>query len=190
MTGNIQDKPANSVVAFKNCASFRTYDVTVNDEHIGKAKDLDIVMPMYNLLEYSDNYQNSTGNLYQFERDEPPNDNANVANDTTSLVYKSKLIKGNDNNNGNNVKSVELPLVNCKIDLELTWHKDCIISSADATASQVVSFMITDTKLYVPSVTLSTKDNTNLAKQLNEGLLESICVQIISRNFTQKNWYY
>ena len=158
VTGNIQDKPANSVVAFKNCASFRTYDVTINDEHIEKAEDLDIVMPMYNLLEYSDNYQNSTGNLYQFERDEPPNDNANVANDTASLVYKSKLIKGTDNNNVNNVKSVvplkyvsnffrslELPLVNCKIDLELTWHKDCIISSADAAAGQVVSFMITDT---------------------------------------------
>ena len=47
-------------------------------------------MPMYNLLEYSDNYQNSTGSLYQFKRDEPPDDNADVANDT-SLAYKSKL---------------------------------------------------------------------------------------------------
>ena len=199
VTGNIQDKPANSVMAFKNCASFRTYDVTINDEHIEKAEDLDIVMPMYNLLEYSDNYQNSTGNLYQFERDEPPNDNANVANDTASLVYKSKLIKGTDRNNVNNVKSVvplkyvsnffrslELPLVNCKIDLELTWHKDCIISSADAAAGQVVSFMITDTKLYVPSVTLSTKDNTNLAKQLNEGFKRTIYWnQYVSKSFPE-----
>ena len=132
---------------------------------------------MYNLLEYSDNYQNSTVSLYQFKRDEPPDDNTNVGNNTTSLVYKSKFIKGTDNNNVNNVKlvvllkyasnffrSLELPLVNCKIDLELTWHKDCIISSADAAAGQVVSFMITDTKLYVPVVTLSTKDNTNLTK--------------------------
>ena len=39
---------------------------------------------MYNLLEYSDNYQNSTGSLYQFKRDEPPNNNANVVNDTAS----------------------------------------------------------------------------------------------------------
>ena len=38
-------------------------------------------MPMYNLLEYSDNYQDSTGSLYQFKRDEPPDDNANVGND-------------------------------------------------------------------------------------------------------------
>ena len=51
--GNIQNKPANSVVAFKNCASFRIWDVTINDEHVEKVEDLEIVMPMYNLLEYS-----------------------------------------------------------------------------------------------------------------------------------------
>ena len=183
VTGNIQNKPANSVVAFKNCAPFRT----INDEHVEKAEDLDIVMPMYNLLEYSDNYQNSTGSLYQFKRDEPPDDKANVANNTTSLVYKSKLIKGTDDNNVNNVKlvvplkyvsnffrSLEMALVNCKIDLELTWHKDCMISSANAATNQVVSFMITDTKLYVPIITLSTKGNTNLTKQLNEGFKRTI----------------
>ena len=133
VTGNTQNKPANSVVAFKNCAPFRTSDVTINDEHVEKAEDLDIVMPIYNLLEYSDNYQNSTGSLYQFKRDEPPDDNADVANNTTSLVYKSKLITGTDDNNVNNVKlavplkyvssffrTLEMPLVNCKIDLELT----------------------------------------------------------------------
>ena len=181
VTGNIHNKPANSIVAFTNCAPFRTCDVTINDEPVENAEDLDIVMPMYNLLEYSDNYQDSTGSLYPFKRDEPPDDNANVANDTTSLVYKSKLISGTDDNNINNVKLVvplkyasnffrssEMPLVNFKIDLELTWHKDCMISSADAATGQVVSFMITDTKLYVPIATLSTKDNTSLTKQLNE----------------------
>ena len=54
------------------------------------------------------------------------------------------------------------------------WHKDCMISSADAAANRVVSFMITDTKLYVPIVTLSTKDNTNLTKQLNDGFKRTI----------------
>ena len=200
VTGNIQNKPANSVVAFKNCAPFRTCDVTINNEHIEKAEDLDIVMPMYNLLEYSDNYQNSTGSLYQFKRDEPPNDNANVGNNTTSLVYKSKLIKGTDNNNVNNVKfvvplknvsnffrSLELPLVNCKIDLELTWHKDCIISSADTAAGQAVSFMITNTKLYVPVVTLPTKDNNDLTKQLNDGFKRTVYWnQYVSKPFTEQ----
>ena len=117
-------------MAFKNCALFRT-----NDEHVEKAEDLDILMPMYNLLEYSDNYHDSTVSLYQFKRDEPPDDNANVANDTASLMYKSKRISGTDDNNVNNVKlvvplkyvtnffrSLEMPLVNSKIDLELTWH--------------------------------------------------------------------
>ena len=187
VTGNIQDRPANSVVAFKNCAPFRTCDVTINDEHVEKGEDLDIVMPMYNLLEYSDNYQDSTGSLYQFKRDKPPDDNANVANDTTSLVYKSKLISGTDDNNVNNMKLVvplkyvsnfsrssEMPLANRKIDLELTWHKDCMISSVNAAAGQVVSFMITNTKLYVPIVTLSSKDNNNLTKQLNESFKRSI----------------
>ena len=173
-------------MAFKNSAPFRTCNITINDEHFEKAEDLDIVMPMYNLLEYSDNYQNLTGSLYQFKRDEPPDNNTDVGSKTTSLVHKSKLIKGTDNN-VNNVKlvvplkyvsnffrSLELPLVNCKLDLELTWHKDCIISSVDAAADQVVSFMIADTKLYVPIVTLSTKDNTNLTKQLNEGFNRTI----------------
>ena len=89
-------------------------------------------------------------------------------------MYKSKLISGTDDNNVNNVKlvvplkyvssffrSLEMPLVKCKIDLELTWHKDCMISSVNVAASQVVSFMITNTKLYIPVVTLSTKD-TNI----------------------------
>ena len=197
--GNIQNKTANSVVAFKNCAPFRTCDVTINDEHIEKAEDLDIVMPMYNLLEYSDNYQNSTGSLYQFKRDEPPDDNANVGNATTSLVHKSKLIKGTDDNNVNNVnivvplkylsnflRSLELPLVNCKIDLEFTWHKDCMIFSANAATGQVVSFLITNTILYVLVVTLSTKDNTNLTKQLNEGFKRTIYWnQYVSKPFPE-----
>ena len=104
-----------------------------------------------------------------------------------------KLISGTDDNNVNNVKlvvplkyvssffrSLEMPLVNCKVDLELTWHKDCMISSVNAAAGQVVSFMITNTKLYVPVVTLSTKDNTNLTKQLNDGLKRN---QYVSKPF-------
>ena len=114
-------------------------------------------------------------------------------------MYKSKLISGTDDNNVNNVKlvvplkyvssffrSLEMPLVNCKIDLELTWHKDCMISSVNAAAGQVVSFMITNTKLYVPVVTLSTEDN-NLTKQLNEGFKRTIYWhQYVSKPFTEQ----
>ena len=80
-----------------------------------------------------------------------------------------------------------MPLVNRKIDLELTWHKDCMISSANAAAGQVVSFMITNTKLYVPVVTLPTKDNNNLTKQLNDGFKRSIYWnQYVSKPFTEQ----
>ena len=115
-------------------------------------------------------------------------------------MYKSKLVSATDDNNVNNVKlvvtlkyvisffrSLEMALVNCKIDLELTWHKDCMISSVNAADGQVVSFMITNTKLYVPVVTLSTKDNNNLTKQLNEGFKRTIYGnQYVSKPFTEK----
>ena len=64
VTGNIENKPANTIAAFKNCALFETCNVNINDEYIEAAKYLDIIMPMYNLLEYSDNYEDTTGSLY------------------------------------------------------------------------------------------------------------------------------
>ena len=63
-----------------------------------------------------------------------------------------------------------MPLINCKIHLELNWIKDCIFSSAGNSAK----FKITDAKLYVPMVTLSTKDNVNLTKQLSNGFKRSV----------------
>ena len=66
-------------------------------------------------------------------------------------------------------RSLEMPLINCKIYLELNWSKNCVMSNiAGAT-----TFQITSTKLYVSVVTLSTKDNANLKKQLNEGFKRS-----------------
>ena len=64
-----------------------------------------------------------------------------------------------------------MPLINCKVYLELNWIEDCILSSAGSTAK----FAITNTKLHVPIVILSTKDSTNLAKQLNDGFERSVC---------------
>ena len=180
VTGNIENKLANSTVAFKNCAPFQTCNVNINDEYIETAKYLNIVMPMYNLLEYSDNYEDTTGSLYQFKRDEPPINNANVDANTTSLKYKA--IDGTNNVKlvvplkyiSNFFRSLEMPLINCKVDLKLTWTKNCVISSANAAANTLVSFKITDTKLYVPIVTLSTKDNSNLRKQLNDGFKRTV----------------
>ena len=63
-----------------------------------------------------------------------------------------------------------MPLINCKIELSLSWIENCILSSAGA----AVTFTITDTKLYVPIVTLKIEDNTKLSKLLSEGFKRSI----------------
>ena len=62
-----------------------------------------------------------------------------------------------------------MPLINCKVYLELNWIEDCTLSSAGKSAK----FAITDAKLHVPIVILPTKDSANLAKQLNEGFKKS-----------------
>ena len=81
MTGDIKvaATAANSNVAFKNCAPFTRCARNVNDEHVETAENLDIIMPMYNLIEYSDNYADSSGSLCQFKRDESPMNNAENA---------------------------------------------------------------------------------------------------------------
>ena len=61
---------ANTKVAFKNCASFTRCVTHINDEHIDTAENLDIIMPMYNSIEYTDNYSDTSGSLWQFKRDE------------------------------------------------------------------------------------------------------------------------
>ena len=82
-------------LALKNCAPFTKCNLEINDEHVDTAENLDIVMPMYNLIEYSDNYQDSSATLYQYKRDEPPEDDAVpdlTANNSDSLKYKIKLL--------------------------------------------------------------------------------------------------
>ena len=58
-------------VAFKNCASFTDWISEINNIQIDNAKDIDTVMPMYNLIEYSDNYRKISGSLWKYYRDEP-----------------------------------------------------------------------------------------------------------------------
>ena len=85
---------ANTRLALKNCAPFTKCNLETNDEHVDAVENLDITMPMYNLIEYSDNYQDSSATLYQHKRDEPPE--ANAINDLTtdtlsSFKYKVEL---------------------------------------------------------------------------------------------------
>ena len=99
VTGNITATggDANTRVAFKNCAPFTKCITHINDEHVDNADNLDIIMPMYNVIEYSDNYSDTSGSLWQFKRDEQNLNNGNPANVTTtnstSFKYKSSFIK-------------------------------------------------------------------------------------------------
>ena len=180
-------------LALKNCAPFTKCNLEINDEHVNTAENLDIVMPMYNLLEYSDNYQDSSATLYQYKRDEPPEDDVVAdltADNSDSFKYKIKLLGNVTEVPGNaavvrrlNVKvavplkylsnffrSLEMPLINCKIKLKLTWKKECVLSTG---AGEAV-FIINDTKLYVPVVTLSKEDNKDFIEQQNKGFQRSI----------------
>ena len=67
-------------------------------------------------------------------------------------------------------RSLEVPLINCKVKLSLTWHKNCILSSV----ADDSTFAIADTKLYVPIITLKTEDNTKLLKLLSKGFKRPI----------------
>ena len=135
---------ANTRLALKNCAPFTKCNLETNDEHVDTAENLDITMPIYNLIEYSDNYQDSSATLYQYKRDEPPEDDtvADLTADNSSSLYKISLL-GNPvvANNiarinvkvvvplkylSNFFRSLEMPLINCKIKLNLTWKKECV----------------------------------------------------------------
>ena len=90
VTGNIKIAAvaANTNVAFKNCAPFTRSVTHINDEHVETAENVDIIMPVYNLIKYLHNYADSSGSLYQFKRDESPANNAgnllNVALDNST----------------------------------------------------------------------------------------------------------
>ena len=156
-------------------------------------------MPMYNLIEYSDNHANSSGSLYQYIRDESPTNDGNPSNvaldNSTSFKYKASILGKADGNDRllKNIKlvvplkylfnfssSLEMPLINRKIHLELNWNNDCVMYGADTYAGddnnndRETTFQRTSTKLYVPVVTLSTKDNVKLTKQLDEGFKRSV----------------
>ena len=170
----------NKGVTFKNCAPFTKCISRISKTDIDNAHDIDIVMPMYDLIEYSDNYSKTSGNLWQYYKDDP-NDNL-----TDSASFKSKVkITGNTPNNRNTKdveiivplkylsnfwRTLEMPLINCEVNLILTWPKDCVITNSTGEGK----FAITETKLYVPVVTLSTKNNEKLLQQLKSGFKKTI----------------
>ena len=142
---------------------------------------INITVPLYKLIEYSENYSDTSGSLWDFKRDEIDN-NANVSDDNApSFKYKASNI-GNTENNGtkNGVKiavplkylsnfwrSLEIPLINCKVKLSLKWIENYVLTTA-AIANEAI-FEIADAKLYVLIITLSAEDNAKLSKLLGGG---------------------
>ena len=195
----------NRFLAFKNNASFTNCVSKINNVLTDNAKDLDIVMTTYNLLEYSKHYWKTTGSFWNNYRDEPnnpPDDNYNAdpITNSESFKYKSSMTGKTSDANWNterentktkkNLKivvplkylsnfwrSLDVPLINCEVSLTLTWSENCVLTDITTQTARAAQgdnpareridaptnaiFKITDTKLYVPVVTLSTKDDNN-----------------------------
>ena len=146
MTGNITAIPNNAAtqVVFKTFAPFEKCRTELNETFIDETDFINITMPMYNLIDYSDNYSDTSGSLWQFKRDEMTN-NADVSNDNAaSFKYKANLI-GNTEANGtkngvqiavplkylsNYWRSLEMPLTICKVELSLKWYETCLLTVA------------------------------------------------------------
>ena len=177
-------------LALKNNAPFISCISKINGELIENAEDLDIVMPMYNLFEYSKNYRKSTGSLFNYYRDEPNSGaegNINYSiKDSKSFDCKTSIIGELEDNNtekdsGNFGKNLDISLINCEISLTLSWYEKCVLTSkatreADITTATVrinnptnAVFKITECKLYVLVVTLSAEEDNKLLDQLKSG---------------------
>ena len=144
-------------VAFKNNAPLINCISKINGVQIDNAKDLDVVMPTYNLLEYSKNYRKTTYSLWNYYRDEPSNP---LSSNSESFKYKTS-ITGNtynvdddddDNYDANKVgknetevviplkhlsnfwRSLNIPLINCEVELILTCSKNCVLAQMTVNA--------------------------------------------------------
>ena len=171
----------------------------INNTQVDDAKDIDIVMPMYNLIEYSDNYAKTSGSLWQYCKDIPARINNNIVNFTDnnltdSFNFKVKFTGQTDDDGNKDVeimvplkylsnfwRTLEMPLITCEINLILTWSSTCVIVSTNI-ANQVATFEITNAKRYVPVVTLSTQESAKLLQQLKSGFKRVInCNKYLSK---------
>ena len=120
-------------------------------------------MPMYNLIEYSDNYSKKSGSLWQYFKDDPNDDIAQSDSFKSKIKVTGKTPAADNTKDveiivplkylSNFWKTLEMPLINCEVNLILTWSPTCVISSATGERK----LKITETKLYVPVVTYQQK---------------------------------
>ena len=173
---------ASEKVIFKhNCIS------KINNTLVNNAKDIDIVMPLYNLIEYN---SKTFGSLQQYCEDIPAvNNNGNIvecngANGNDSFDFKAKITGQTGKYGTKEVKiivplkylsnfwrTLEMPLIHWEINLILNWSTNCVIVYTNVT-NPGAAFEITDTKLYIPDT--STQDNAKLLQQLKSGFKKTI----------------
>ena len=146
-----------------------------------------MVMPMFNLIEYSDNYSKTSRSLWKYFKEIPAVNNAGnnidftATSTTNSFKFKTKITGQTNNDGGIDVeimvpskyfsnfwRTLEMPLVNCEVEIILDWSENCVIISTNV-VNQNTTFAITETNLYVPVVTLSTQDNAKLLPKLKSG---------------------
>ena len=205
VTGDITVTAApQTQVAFKNCAPFTKCITKTDGTTIDDAENLDLVMPMYNLIEYSSDYSETTGSLWSYSKDEATGFNADIANTDhfKSFKYKAKLLENTAaqpapnaangilknatiavplNYLSNFWRSLEMPLINCKVKLKLKCTKYYALSAAcndndianDANVNRTI-LTIKDRKLYVTVETLSARDNQKLSKLHSKAFERSV----------------
>ena len=186
----------------KNCAPCTNCINEINNTQIDNAEDIDIVTAIYNLIEYIDNYSKLSGSIWHYYRDKPFS-GANSAiidfpandNNSASFKFKTKIAGRTENDGTKNVKirvplkylsnvwrTVEMPLINCEINLILTWSNRCFIIDKPI-VDQEPTFTRTATTFYVPVVTLSTQGNVKLLEQLKSGFERTINEQKKNNGF-------
>ena len=194
----------NKKIIFKNNAPFRSCTSKINNAFVDNAEDFDLVIPMYNLLEYSNNNFMTSASLCNYYRDEV-NDatneivanyriNNNKTTASKSFECKKKILGSTPANTSrldaevvvplkyfsNFWRSLNLPLINCELDLDLTWSKKSVISEilrtpqvggdnlVDETRTTGATFKINSTNLYVPVVGLSLNDNIRFLENIKQ----------------------
>ena len=140
----------NKDLTLKNNAPFISCISKMNGELVENAEDLDIAMPMYNLFEYSKNYEKTSGSLFNYYRDEPSEIRIGAGNNAINISirnskpfdYKTEIFgsldAGEDEKEdvtiaiplkylGNFWRSLDTPLINCEIILILSWYKKSVL---------------------------------------------------------------
>ena len=224
VTGTSNNSRKNRPLSFKNNAPFISCISKIINMLIDNAEELDVAMPMYNLIEYSKNYRKTKGSLWNSYIDELTDytNNNNFPNrdviNSESFKYRASATgsiynvdakitneKGNEINNpaydrnksgkkeveiavplkylSNFWRTLDMPLINCEVSLILTWFREYVITSMkrkvitntrrDTSPTNAI-FQITDTKLYVPVVALSTENEKRLLELSRTGFKRNI----------------